>query len=128
MKKIKYLLALVILGQALTFTSCDGDFEETNTDPNNPVTVPAELLLSGMIRSTANTTQSYFLAGEAGSNWVQHLAKPVYNTNELYIPRQGSIENVWTVMYSQVIKDANTMQELALSEGNSNLQGVALVM
>ena len=128
MKKIKYLLALVLLGQALTFTSCDGDFEETNTDPNNPVTVPAELLLAGIVRSTANTTQSIFLAGEASSCWVQHLAKPVYNDGELYIPRQNSIENLWTVMYAQVIKDANTMQELALEEGNSNLQGVALVM
>lgn len=128
MKKIKYLLALVILGQALTFTSCDGDFEETNTNPNDPNVVPSELLLGGIIRSTSNTLQSIFLAGEAGSTWVQHLAKPVYNDNELYIPRQGSIEGLWTTLYSSVIKDANTMEQLAMEEGNSDLQGVALVL
>ncbi|MBU2939368.1 SusD/RagB family nutrient-binding outer membrane lipoprotein [Lacinutrix sp. C3R15] len=128
MKKIKYLLALVILGQALTFTSCDGDFEETNTDPNNPVSVPSELLLAGITRSAGDRVQDIFLAGEAGSCWAQHLGKPVYNTNELYVPRTASIETLWTVLYSSVIKDAVVMQELAEEEGNSNLQGVALVM
>ena len=128
MKKIKYLLALVILGQALTFTSCDGDFEETNTNPNDPNVVPSELLLGGIIRSTSDRVLDYFLAGEAGSTWVQHFAKPVYNDNELYIPRQGSIENLWTVLYASVIKDANTMEQLAMDEGNSDLQGVALVL
>ena len=128
MKKIKFLLALVILGQALTFTSCDGDFEETNTDPNNPVSVPAELLLAGITRSAGDRIQDIFLAGEAGSCWAQHLGKPVYNDNELYVPRQASIETLWSVLYSSVIKDAVTMEELAAEEGNSNLQGVALVM
>lgn len=128
MKKIKYLLVFLIASQLMTFTSCDKDFDVTNTNNNDPVLVPGELLLAGTLRATGNRINDYFLAGEAGSCWVQHLGKPVYNTNELYIPRQTGIENLWTVLYSQVLKDADIMQKLAEEEGNSNMQGVALVI
>lgn len=128
MKKIKYILLLLLLSQAFVFTSCDSDFEEINKNPNDPSVVPSELLLAGIIRGTANTLQSAFNAGETGSSWVQHLGKPVYNTNELYIPRQSSIDNVWERLYSVVAKDASIMEKLANQEGNSNLEGVALVL
>lgn len=128
MKKIKYLFALVAIAQTLLITSCDADFQEVNTNTNDPSTVPANLLLSGTLRSTANTVQSIFLAGEAGSCWVQHLGKPVYNTNEMYVPRQASIEGLWNTMYSSVLKDADVMQNLAAGEGNVALEGVALVV
>ncbi|WP_298780628.1 SusD/RagB family nutrient-binding outer membrane lipoprotein [uncultured Polaribacter sp.] len=128
MRKIKYLLVFLVVSQIITLTSCDSDFEEVNTNSNDPVSVPSELLLAGTLRSTADRINDYFLAGEAGSCWVQHLAKPIYNDNELYIPRQGSIEFLWSVLYASVIKDADVMQKLALEEGNSNMQGVALVI
>lgn len=129
MKKIKYVLALLLVTPFVMLTSCDKDFEEINSNPNDPSVVPADLLLAGTIRGTADFgVLDIFLAGEASSNWVQHLAKPIYNEGELYIPRQGSISNLWTVLYSQVAKDADVMQNLAEEEGNSNLQGVALVL
>ncbi|MEP3837977.1 MAG: SusD/RagB family nutrient-binding outer membrane lipoprotein [Algibacter sp.] len=125
---MKYLLMLLIAGQLITFTSCDSGFEDVNSNPNDPIVVPSELLLGGTLRSTADRISDYFLAGEAGSCWVQHLGKPVYNDNELYIPRQTVIEALWDVLYASVIKDANIMQDLAAEEGNSNMQGVALVI
>ena len=128
MKKIKYLFALVAIAQTLLITSCDSDFQEVNTNTNDPSTVSANLLLAGTLRSTANSVQSIFLAGEAGSCWVQHLGKPVYNTNEMYVPRQNSIEGLWNTMYASVIKDADIMQDLAMNEGNTALEGVALVV
>ena len=128
MKKIKYILALVLVSQAFMFTSCDDDFQEVNTNPNDPSNVPANLLLAGTLRNTANEVQSIFLAGEAGSCWVQHLGKPVYNTNELYVPRQNSIESLWNTMYATVLKEADLMENAAALEGNNDLQGVALVI
>ena len=128
MKKIKYLLVFLIAGQLMTFTSCDKDFDVTNTNNNDPTLVPSELLLAGVIRASGDRINDYFLAGEAGSCWVQHLGKPVYNDNELYVPRQTGIENLWNVLYASVIKDADVMQKLAEEEGNSNMQGVALVL
>lgn len=128
MKNIKYLFATIILSSTLVFTSCDNKFEETNTNPNDPTAVPANLLLGGVLRQSGNTVQSIFLAGEAGSCWTQHLGKPVYNTNELYVPRQNSVEGLWDALYATVLKDATIMQQLAVTENNNDLQGVALVV
>lgn len=128
MKLNKIILSILVVAQVFVMTSCDSGFEELNKDPNNPTTLPADLLLASVLSNTANQIQSPFLAGEAGSCWVQHLGKPVYNTNELYVPRQNSIEALWTVMYSRVLKDADVMQNLAAEEGNQLLQGVGLVV
>ncbi len=128
MKKIKFIVMLLVVSQLTLFTSCDKDFEEVNSNPNVPVAVPSDLLLAAVLRNVGNTNQDYFLAGEVGSCWVQHLGKPVYNTNELYIPRQNSIENFWTRLYSQVLKEADLMYKLAGEEDNSDMQGVALVI
>lgn len=128
MKKIKLILTLVFVGQLIFFSSCDRNFDEVNSDPNVPAVVPSELLLAGVIRSTADRLQSSFGAGEIGSAWAQHLSKTVYNDHDYYIPRQNSIQALWNVLYASVIKDADVMQDLALEEGNSNMQGVALIL
>ncbi|MCB4799238.1 SusD/RagB family nutrient-binding outer membrane lipoprotein [Neotamlana laminarinivorans] len=128
MKKIKYILLLMLISNMFVLTSCDKDFEEVNSNPNDPSTVPANLLLAGIIRGTGNTIQSSFNSGETGSCWAQHLGKPIYNSNELYIPRQSTIDGVWSNLYNVVAKDASIMAELAIEEGNNNLQGVALIL
>lgn len=128
MKRNKIFLVLFIFSQMLFITGCDSDFEEINTNPNDPSVVPSELLLAGTLRSTADRVQDSFLAGEAASTWVQHLAKLLYNDADRYIPRQNSIANFWNVLYASVIKDADVMQNLAMEEENSNMQGVALVI
>ncbi|MGB5418269.1 SusD/RagB family nutrient-binding outer membrane lipoprotein [Algibacter sp.] len=128
MKKLKYLILLLAISPVFMFTGCDSGFEEVNSNPNDPSAVPAELLLAGVIRGTGNTAGSAFNGGETGSCWVQHLGKPVYNTNELYIPRQTTIDGVWQNLYTVVAKDASIMQQLANDQGNSNLEGVALVL
>lgn len=128
MKKLKYLILLIALSPVFMITGCDSGFEEVNSNPNDPSEVPAELLLAGVIRGTGNTVHSAFNGGETGSCWVQHLGKPVYNTNELYIPRQTTIDGVWQNLYNVVAKDAAIMEELANEQGNDNLEGVAIVL
>ena len=60
MKKIKYLILILIASQLTIFTSCDTGFEETNTNTNDPTEVPAELLLAGILRSAANSNSNIF--------------------------------------------------------------------
>lgn len=128
MKKINYIVLITLAGLMAITTSCSSDFEEVNTNPNDPSNVPSGLLLGGVLRSTADRMQDSFLAGEAGSCWVQHLGKTIYNSNELYEPRQPSIAGLWDAIYSQVIKDSDVMLNLAIKEENNDMQGVALVM
>jgi len=126
MKNIKIIILLLVV--AIIYTSCDSTYEEVNTDPDNPTNMPANLFLSGILRNTGNQITSSFLAGEAGSEWSQHLSKTVYNDADYYIPRQNAIQSLWTVSYSSILKDADVMQRSALADGNSDLQGVALVI
>lgn len=123
--KFSYIFSFIFL---LLLVSCDNDFDEINTNPNDPSVVPSSLLLGGTLRATANNMQSTFLAGESPLNWVQQLSKPQYNDGDLYKPRLGSIQGFWDSLYSSVIKDAQAFYILAGEEDNSKMQGVSLIV
>ncbi|OIQ28107.1 MAG: hypothetical protein BM564_10295 [Bacteroidetes bacterium MedPE-SWsnd-G2] len=125
MRKIKYTLLALLL--VVSF-SCDKDFEEVNTDPNNPTSVPAHLLLGSIIRINQNVLYGMQRGGDMGMCWGQHLSKVQYNSEARYIPRRGVIDGIWDSLYASVISDAQSMYELAQEEGNTNLMGAALVL
>jgi hypothetical protein len=125
MKKIFYLF---IASLALTSVSCDKDFEEINTSPNSSQVTDPNLLLSSTITATQNVLYNAQIGGDMGLCWAQHWSKVQYNDEEKYIPRRGNMNLVWTAMYTSVITEANAAYELAGVDGNTNLQGAALVM
>ena len=125
MKKIKYTLLAFL---TLFAVSCDKDFEEVNTDPNNPTSVPAHLLLGNIIRINQNVIYNMQAGGDMGMCWGQHLSKVQYNSEARYVPRRGVIDGIWSTLYATVISDANSMYELAVIEENTNLMGAALVL
>jgi hypothetical protein len=125
MKKISILIFAVF---ALISVSCDKDFEEVNTDPNNPTKVPAHLLLGNILRVNQNAIYGMQQGGDMGMCWAQHLSKVQYNDEERYIPRRGAIDAVWSSLYASVISDAKSMKTLAETEGNKNLQAISLVI
>lgn len=125
MKKI--LISFVAL-LGLFSASCDKDFEEVNTDPNNPTAVPAHLLLGNIVRVNQNTIYGMQQGGDMGMCWAQHVSKVQYNDEERYIPRRAAIDGVWNAIYTGVISDAKSMYDLAEGEGNDNLKGISLVM
>lgn len=135
MKRFK-IITLLLFG-LLVSVGCDSDFEEINTDPNNPTAVPSSLLIPGVVRSAQNASYSTFVGGDMGACWSQQFAKVQYNDEERYIPRQSVITSVWNNFYAGtnlsntntgVISDANAMYIIAQEEGNNNMQGVALTL
>jgi hypothetical protein len=125
MKKIS-ILFIALLG--LFSASCDKDFDEVNVDPNNPVAVPAHLLLGNIVRVNQNVIYGMQQGGDMGMCWAQHVSKVQYNDEERYIPRRGAIDGIWDVLYASVISDSKSMYDLAEDEGNTNLQGVSLIL
>ena len=125
MKNTKLILLLLL---SLVIVGCDGDFEEVNTDPNNPTEVPAHLLLGNLIRQNQNTIYGAQRGGDMGECWAQHWSKVQYNDEARYSPRRGVIDAIWDELYASVLSDAKSMYELAGTEGNTNLQGVSLVL
>jgi len=126
MKRFK-IITLLLFG-LLVSVGCDSDFEEINTDPNNPTAVPSSLLIPGVVRAAQNESYSTFTGGDMGACWSQQFSKVQYNDEERYIPRQSVISRVWNTYYAVVISDANAMQTIAIEEGNNNMQGVALTL
>ena len=79
MKKISILIFALF---ALISVSCDKDFEEVNTDPNNPTKVPAHLLLGNILRVNQNAIYGMQQGGDMGMCWAQHLSKVKYTGEE----------------------------------------------
>jgi hypothetical protein len=123
--KLSGLLTLVF---SFILSSCTQDFEEINTNPNGPLTVPAGLYIPGIVEVMADNMYSTFNGGDMGSCWAQHWSKVQYNDEERYVPRATQFDAIWDDFYSRAIKDAETMYSTAVIEKNSNLQGVALTL
>ncbi|WP_289044678.1 SusD/RagB family nutrient-binding outer membrane lipoprotein [uncultured Olleya sp.] len=128
MKKIK--ITLLSLLTILTIVGCTRDYEEINTDPNNPVEIPGHLLLGTTQRVYMNVMHGVLggAGGDMGAIWAQLWTKVQYNDEERYVPRRDVMDNIWTSTYTSVISEAKAMEELAIAEGNTNLQAAALIM
>lgn len=129
MKNILKSWSLAALtGVMVTTTACDSDFEETNTDPNNPTEISVDLQLGYLERTLINNVYYTFATGECASAWPQHISKPIYNDADRYYPRLGALNSFWNSMYSNVIADADEMNRIAIEEGNRAVQGAALTL
>ncbi len=126
MKNIKIIL-FAFLSLILT-TGCEKDFEELNTDPNNPVVIPADLLLGYSQRIYTNSIYGMQRGGDMGGCWSQQWSKVQYNDEERYIPRRAVIDAIWNEIYASSISEAKSMYTLAEQDGNTNLMGISLVM
>ncbi|WP_452228654.1 SusD/RagB family nutrient-binding outer membrane lipoprotein [Lacinutrix sp. MEBiC02404] len=125
MKNTKIIFLLLL---SLVIASCDSDFGEVNTDPDNATEVPAHLLLGNIIRINQNVVYNAQGGGDMGECWAQHWSKVQYNDEARYVPRRAVIDGIWNNLYADVLSDAKSMYQLAEAEGNTNLQAVSLIM
>ena len=126
MKKIKFILIALLSIPLLT--GCDTDFEELNTDPNNPTAVPAHLLLGYAQRQQMNSVYGMQRGGDMGGCWSQQWSKVQYNDEARYVPRRGVIDAIWNNQFTLVASEGKAITELATADGNQVLAGVGKVM
>ncbi|MDA3952933.1 MAG: SusD/RagB family nutrient-binding outer membrane lipoprotein [Bacteroidales bacterium] len=128
MKNIKNIILTAILG-LLLFAGCDDGFEEINTNPNDATVVPSGSLIADVARNAGNILYSSFVGLDMGSCWSQQIAKVNYEEEERFIVRASVIEGtVWQGIYEDVIADAKSMEDIAISEGNDYTRGAAIVL
>lgn len=108
-------------------SACTDNFEEMNTDPNQPSNISSDLVLAGIIETTSDLMHDSFHGGDMAA-WVQHFGKVQYNDEERYSPRATVLNNTWNLFYSRGLSDAVEMENLATAEGNALNAGVGLVM
>jgi hypothetical protein len=125
MKIFKYILISFIA--TLMFISCDKNFEEINSNIDDPVIIPSSMIIGTVVRNLANEFYSTFDGLEHGETWVQHISMVQYNDPERYKPRISVMDNIWNVCYTAA-SNANQMNKLAVAEENEVNQGVSLVL
>ena len=124
MKFLKTLIPISLVALMFGISACDDeDFEDLNTNPNQPESVEPNLLLPGVIRRTTNNAvNNSFLSGNVVA---QTATKTLRVEDELYI--LGSLPELWTTHYD-ALRDLENVKEQARQSGNDNYRGVALVM
>lgn len=121
MKKITMILCAVMV-----LLSACGKFEEINVNPNNPSTVPAEMLLPPIIAAAASAMNG---SGDRAGQYVQHLAY-LGGTSESdgrYNLTGASFREEWNGPM-RLIKDVNQLNTIAQANGQTQYQAIAAVM
>ncbi len=129
-RKTIYSFAAILTMLVLLSYGCTKDFEEINTNPNDPGIAQAapNMLLTNAIESMTDRVHEIFLGHEMGSCWVQHMAKVQYPDEDRYVPRISVINNTWTSFYASSGYDVQTLLNLAEESGNTSYKAVALIL
>ena len=127
MKKFKQILIL-ILGLIILPVSCTKDFEEINTDPNNPTDVPSINVIVNVIRLH---TQAYYNDwGDMNepSSWANHLGKIQYIDEAAYRFREGTVNGLWANTYLNLNDLGLIIEKESRTGGNPNIKAIAMTL
>jgi len=127
MKKFITILSL-IFGLILLPTSCTKDFEEINTDPNNPVDAPSINIIANVIRY--HTQQYYNAWGDMNepSSYANHLGKIQYIDEAAYRFREGVVNNLWFYTYVNANDLGIVIEKESGEGGNPNYVAMAMTL
>jgi hypothetical protein len=119
MKKI-FIPIFIILSVVLV--SCRKNFDEINTNPNNPERVNPELLMVNVVRSTVNQmTDDAFSVGNIVAQYAAEIREP---GTDRYA--WGSF-SVWSNGYS-TLRNVQNLYNIATERKLNNYKGIAHVM
>jgi hypothetical protein len=127
----------IILGLGLLLFSCTKDFDEYNTDPNNPAKVTTASLLTTAQKAILDDTRDEWWGGRQSFVWAQYLSQRNYTEEDRYLIRQNVNNNYWNYLYMDLMdlaeiirlnKDDATKEEVAVYGANANQIAVAMTL
>ncbi len=133
MNKTKYLL----IGLGILLAGCTKDFEEINTDPNNPPKVSPASLLTNAQKAFMDDTRDAWWAGRMSYPWSQYLCQRNYTEEDRYLIRQNVNNTYWGLLYRDVMDlveiirlntSEDTREEASIYGPNENQIAVAMIM
>lgn len=111
MNKIYYILIMV-----LVLSSCDKKFQDLNTDPKNPSSVPSETLFTSAQKQMGDQVASTSVNFNNFKLWSQYFTETTYTDESNYdVITRNVPDNAWTEWYRDVISDL-TQAKFVLSE------------
>ena len=121
MKYINITWSFILV--ALLITSCDSNFESTNSNPNEPEIVSPGVLFTGATRSSVNSMveESFLLANNA----AQLTAKTLRSEVDRY--EWNAFTTLWLNQY-EALADFVDAENIAAEEGDNATQAASIIM
>lgn len=96
---INHIKVLMLTGVILAMSACE-DFEEMNTNPNQPPVVPTAALLTSAQKQLMDHIWDEWHNGRFGMLYAQYWAANEYTDESRYQLRQGVNDNYWLYYYA----------------------------
>ena len=125
MKKIFIMKIVLVLAIIFSFISCTKDWEDLNTNPNEPTIVPATNVFAYSLRYYSDNFVDEWMTMNNISTYAGHLVKIQYIDESRYLERESVINDAWRDMYTTLLQ-LDKVQSLADEEGNTVLKGAAI--
>lgn len=94
---IKYATCLLL---AVLVGACTNDFEEINTDPNQPPVVPTSALLTSAQKQLMDHTWDEWTNGRRGMQLAQYWSSNQYSDESRYAFRSSISNSYWIFFYA----------------------------
>lgn len=113
---------LILAAVFLCLGSCTNNFEDINTNPNDPVDVDAAYLMSSVIINTAYTLTDENVGGTMGVP-SRYVTRVIHNADDTYRWDSES----WGFAFSNLINNEDFLQK-AKEEEAIHLEAIGLIM
>ncbi|NQX40022.1 Starch-binding associating with outer membrane [Pedobacter steynii] len=126
--KFNYIPILFSTILALSFSSCKDQLADLNKNPNSAEIPQPDYLLTGAIKSTADTYWGVTNNMNSSLLFIQHWSKIQYTDPDRYIFTNNDLQELWASGYTKGVTNLNKLVSLADEQGNTNYRGVAKVL
>ena len=126
---MKNLFKLYVVIGLIGFVSCTGNFEEINTNPNNPETVPSAPILTWVqfYMSISYYGDVWYNFNE-GSSMAGQITKIAYIDETRYAYRASTVNNMFNNPYVMIRNLNRILLNEGGPEGNPNMTAIALIL
>ena len=124
----KYITLSFLTLVLVAFSSCKKILENINANANATQVAQPDYLLTGAIKTTADTYWGTINNMNSSLLFTQQWAKIQYTDPDRYIFTNADFQELWTVGFSKSIINLNQIIKLGEQQDNPNYKGVALVL
>jgi Starch-binding associating with outer membrane len=130
MQRNNRLISVLAAFVLVTAVSCEKNYLDINTDPNNPTQASVDLVLPTALGYSAyNIGNSYqILGGLWGQFWTQGPTASQYRSLEQYAINSTSYDRQWQNMYAGPLQDFKYLVEEGQKTGRKNYAAVGKIM
>ncbi len=108
----KNIFFLAALSVAVAFTGCTKDFEDINTNPNEPASVSPGFLLTSAQKGIMDRMYDSFWGSRRGMQLAQHWSSNQYSNESRYQFRTEVTNSSWAGFYSGPLQDLQQIVDL----------------